>query len=165
MEQRIRYGLRRYPLLVVVFLAASIGFVVWSRSIDGPTYVFPLGTLAPDAARAVLSGVAAAAALYVAAISYVRFWRRPEVILGEDAITLPVGEFGSRTVTVRRGEVLRIDLGTHAGGWQSARVLYTGGELTVYSNQLPDDGAFHRVYDALVALAKPAARARRTKEP
>src|SRR4051812_22089562 len=108
MATRIRYGLRRYPLMVVIFVAAAIGFSVWASQIDKPTFVFPLGRLAPEDARVAVFGVAALAAGYVVAMTYVRFVRRPVVVLEKGRATIPLGEFGLRTVTLQKGDVMEI---------------------------------------------------------
>ena len=151
-EERIRFGHRRYPLLVAMFGAGGVGFMAWSQRIVAPTFVFPLGTLEPQDARVAFFGVGCAALVYIAVVTYMRFVRRPEVVLAEDEVTIPVGEFGGGDVTLRRGEVVGVDDQTRRSGWRVLHVAHRGGELLVQSSQLPDDAAYERIRDKLREL-------------
>lgn len=160
-EEEIRFGLRRYPLAVVFFVGGGIGFTAWSRMIERPTFVFPFGTLDPATARPLLLAVGVAAILYAAVISYIRFVRRPAIRLGKDAVSIPVGELGLSVVTIRAGQVLRVDVGARrVGGWRTCAVSHRGGTLALRSSQLPDDEAFFRVCRKLEALTLQRVRSR-----
>lgn len=160
-EEQIRFGLRRYPLAVAFFVGGGIGFMAWSRMIQRPTFVFPFGTLDPATARPLLLAVGMAGILYAVVISYIRFVRRPAIRLGEDAVSIPVGEFGLSAVTIRAGEVLHVDVGARRfGGWRTCHVSHRGGTLALRSSQLPDDEAFFRVCTKLEALTLRKVRSR-----
>jgi hypothetical protein len=155
--REIPFGLRRYPLMVVVFGVLGAGFIAWSRSIERPTYVFPFGVLDPDNASLVLCAVGIASLVYLAVMTYVRFVRRPVIVLAEDAITLPQGEFGQTKVTLRAGDVVTVrQEGPRAGGWRSCYVQSRSGEVVVRSSQLPDDESYFEVCKRLEALASPS---------
>jgi hypothetical protein len=89
---------------------------------------------------------------------YVRYVRRPRVRIGDGEVTLVLGEFGSRTHTLRSGEVLTVSETRTKGGWRRCRVEHEGGELLVESARLPDDAAFERVCDALRGLVRSGKR-------
>ena len=150
----IPYGLRRYPFAVSLLGGGGLGFFYWSAHVNAPTFVFPLGRLDPPTARVVLAADGVAALLYVAAITFVRFVRRPVVRLAPDEITLPVGEFGGSTLTIRRGDVLAVtESGPRLGGWMTCHVRHRGGQHDIPSSQLPSDADFHRVVEHVQGLA------------
>jgi hypothetical protein len=153
--REIRFGLRRYPLMVPVFGALGAGFVYWSRSVDRPTFVFPFGTLDPENASLAFLFVGIAAFAYLAIMSYVRFVLRPVVVLGEGVITLPQGEFGQRNVTLCAGSVTSVrQSAPRAGGWRTCYVEHTLGRATLHSSQLPDDESYFAVCEALDGLIR-----------
>ena len=148
--KQIRYGPRRFWLALAFFAACGVGFIAWSQAIDGPTYVFPFGRLSPESARLVLLLVGIAGLLYAIVMNYVRFVRRPVVVLGEGEVSIPVGEFGASAVVLRTGDVLAVRIGDpRRGGWRTCHVDHRRGVLTVRSSQLPSDEAFVRICDAL----------------
>ncbi len=152
---RIRYGLRRYSLLVAVFGILGTGMLVWAQRVTEPTFVFPFGRLGPETASWVLSAVGLCAYAYVLAVSYVRFVRHPHVIVGKKKIEIPIGEFGGGRVLLRSGDVFRVDEQRTRGGWRVLHVRHRGGNFILSSAQLPDDDAFDRVRDKLYQLAVP----------
>jgi hypothetical protein len=154
-DETIRFGLRRYPLMVVFFLGGGVGFITWSGNVDHPIFLFPLGRREPAAASTVMFLVGIASLIYVAAVSYIRFVRRPVVVLGENAISIPTGEFGLRRVMLRKGDIesVRVD-GPRAGGWRTCHIRHRGGALALRSSQLPSDEAFFRICKRLEALAQ-----------
>lgn len=152
MSVRLRYGLRRYVWVLTFGALAVVGFAAWGARVTGPTYVFPFGRLPPDEARTVLFAIAGLVAMYIGFLSYLRYVRKPVVVLGSGSITVPVGEFGLRAVTLRRGDVVSIDERRAPGGWRTLRVQHRGGILFVGSNQLASDQDFVRVHEHIRAL-------------
>ncbi len=138
-----------------VFGGLGLGMIAWSRGIDRPTFVFPLGMLDPAEARLALVAVGIAALLYIAFTSHVRFVRRPTVLLRDDEVTLPQGEFGLTAVTLRAGDVLSVREGpARAGGWRSCYVRHRGGMAVVRSSQVPSDEAFDEICKRLDSLSR-----------
>ena len=152
-QEEIRFGFRRFALMLVMFTGGGLGFISWSRSVDGPTYVFPLGRLDADSASLVLCIVGVASLLYAGAIAYVRFVRRPVVILGDSEVSLPLGEFGGAVIVLRSGDVLGVQReGPRRGGWYTCHVRERQRVVALRSSKLPDDDAFFRVCAALEKL-------------
>ena len=145
--RNIRFGMRRYPLAMLLFSSAGAGFCVWSQRISKPTFVFPFGTLDPESASTVLMGVGVMAIVYCLVLSYMRFVRQPVVSLGAKNITIPLGEFASSRVTVHRGEVLRVrQEGPGAGGWRTCHVEHRGGTFVLRSSQVPSDDDYFAMF-------------------
>jgi hypothetical protein len=161
--QRVRFGARRYPAQLVLFVGGGVGFLFWSRSVDGPMFLFPLGRVDAATAAPALLVIGLAALLYAAVISYVRFVRSPAVVMRADDITLPVGEFASRTVRLRRGDVIGVKVGPpRMGGWRTCRVEHKGGTVAFHSSAVPSDEDFDLICDQLRALSEaPAPRDKR----
>jgi hypothetical protein len=155
--ERIPFGLRRYPLLVLVFPGCALLFVYWSARVHGPTYVFPLGVRDEDFARLYLRWVVPTLVLsYLAFVTYVRFVRRPAVVLEANQISLPIGEFGWRTITIHRGSVLETQESTRRGGWRSIQVRTSAGVAALRSSMLPSDEAYWRIVERLRELQRSA---------
>jgi hypothetical protein len=152
MATRIRYGLRRYSLAASLFGLIGAGMLAWSSRISQRTFVFPFGIVEPQAARLLIGGVGVVALTYLAAISYARFVRRPEIVLAERKIELPLGELGHRSLVIREGELVGFAEGKTGGGWRHMRIVYRDGAVTLSSAQLPDDDAFERVRAHLSTL-------------
>ena len=149
----IPFGMRRYRLGIAMFVLGGAGFLVWSRSIVRPTFVFPFGQREAPTAQLVLGAIGVLSIALGAVLVYVRFVKRPVVALREDSITVPVGEFGGTNVTLRAGDVLNVqEDGPRAGGWRTCRVRHRSGELLVQSSQLPSDEAFFTICERLRAL-------------
>src|SRR5690349_18542310 len=144
--REIRFGLRRYWFALALFGGVGLGFVAWSRTIERPTFVFPFGRLDPENASLVVLIVGLVAIAYAIAMSYVRFVKRPVVVLGDGEVRIPQGELALTTVTLRTGDVLavRID-GPRRGGWRTCHVRHRGGILALRSSQLPSDDAFFEI--------------------
>jgi hypothetical protein len=157
-EEEIPYGLRRAPLAIVVFGAGGAGFVWWSRAIDEPTFLFPLGRVEPETGRVYLFVVALACFAYLATLLYVRYVKKPRVHIGDGEVTLVLGEFGSQTQTLRQGDVLGTSETRTRGGWRTLHVQHESGELLVHSARLPDDAAYERVCEALRGLVRSGKR-------
>lgn len=155
MATRLRYGLRRYPLLVVLFLGAAVGLSLWANGIERPTFVFPLGRLEPHDARIALFGVASLAVLYVGAASYIRFVRRPAIVLEKGRATIPLGEFGLRSITLEKGDVVELVDETRRGGWRGVHVRHPRGTFSLWSSQLGSDSDYDRVRTKLDTLRDP----------
>ena len=152
-REEIRFGLRRYPLAMAIFGGGSIAFLSWSRTIERPTFVFPFGRLDPASASHVFALVGIAAGFYGALMTYIRFVRRPVVALGDGEISIPVGEFGHKAITLRKGDVVSVRQdGPRRGGWRTCYVQHRGGTLAVRSSQVPSDEAFFKICERIKAL-------------
>lgn len=159
-EEEIPYGLRRAPLMLVMFFGGGAGFIVWGQTIDEPTFLFPLGRLPPDSARLYLSVVGLACIAYAGFVLYVRLVRRPRVRIGKGEVTLMLGELASRTLTLRRGDVRALHEVRTRGGWRTCHVALAQGEALVHSSHLPNDAAYERICAALrdlIRVEKPKA--------
>ena len=152
MATELRYGLRRYPLLVVMFLGLAAVLSAWASGIDKPTFVFPFGRLEPSEARTTIFVVAGLAVTYVAVASYIRFVRRPMILLQKGRATIPLGEFGLRTITLEKGDVLELRDETRRGGWRGVHILHARGAFVVWSSQLANDGDYDRLRKKLDTL-------------
>jgi len=158
--EEIPYGLRRTPLAIVLFSAGGVGFFVWSSRIDEPTFMFPLGRVSEDTARVYLLLVGLACLAYVGMMFYIRYYKRPRVRIGEGEVTLVLGEFGGRTLTLHEGDVRALSETRTRGGWRVCTIEHESGDLEVHSAQLPDDAAYERVTEALRGLVR-----KRRKKP
>lgn len=138
---------------MALFVGGGAGFLAWGQRVDGPTFLFPLGRVDAATAATYLSIVGLAALAYAGVLAFVRHVRRPVVVLAEDEVSIPMGEFGQRTVTLRAGDVLSCLEGPRSrGGWRTFRIRHRGGELPLRSSQLPDDEAFARICDRVRKL-------------
>lgn len=153
MEVRIPYGLRRYRLMVAVFGAFGAMLAWLAATVTEPSFVWPLGVLPPTTARIAYGCAAAAALAYIAAVSWVRFVRRPTVLLAPDRLEVPIGEFGTGTAAILHGSVRKHAVTTSAAGWRRLTVVHDGGVVAVQAAQLPDEGAFDAVVEHVRRLA------------
>jgi hypothetical protein len=164
--QEIPYGHRRYGLMVALFGVGGVGFIIWGQSVEKPMFLFPFGRVSPETAAVVLPVIGVATLLYLAALSYVRFFKRPKVLLKKTAVVLPFGEFAQHTVTLRRDAVFEVEeLPKRTGGWRTLRIRHQEGVTLMYSSQLPDDKTFELIADHVRKLLRSAEPAPNAESP
>lgn len=142
----IPFGMRRFRLALVLFFGGGFGFIGWSRTVDSPMFIFPLGRLDAEDARLALLVVGVLATTYAATLAYLRFVKRPRVVLRKSSITIPIGEFATTTIKLAKGDVLDVrEDGPKPGGWRTCHVRYRGGTFALRSSQVPSDDDFFEI--------------------
>lgn len=153
MATRYRYGIRRFAWLVVFLGGIATVAAGWASKLDRPTRIFPLGTLPPEQARRVVFAIVGLIAAYLLFMAYLRFVRKPAVVVEKTSLTVPQGEFGIRSVVLKKGDVL--DLDDHKRSrWKAVHVRHSAGTFTLWASQLPSDADYEKVRSKLSALCR-----------
>jgi hypothetical protein len=157
--KEFRFGTRGYPLVALLSATCCVLSLYASQIPTGSVRFRYIGMVREETAQHIFLLMGVLAFVYLAALSYLRFIKRPVVRLKKKEISLRLGAFAESQLVLRPGEVLEIrELSKADGGWAVCEIHHQGGIDLLRAKKLPDQQAYVKVREHLRKFIRPVVR-------